>query len=507
MSLQITKNPSQFQPVLSDDLYFTLSGDTTGKFKYRFIYELYVNDLYVFGGKCTPNPYGLGIVDLQQVLENYCDNNVVSYWNTTPIYTHQTFPFSRPSENETITYYVKCGYEYSNDPLETVTGFTGIGNTVGDPEFQSNSFKTFKSTMGVNGRATQQSFDIDPFVLSGTPTGTNPTTSGLFLTNSPRIREVQSNEWYTLGFTNYYLNPSSTGNTLSEPYYVKYNFYNDQGVLISATTYENITTNGGGPRTTCNQVYPQLFLIDPYQDSDWNTLYVGAGPENIPNFPSNCVQYTVQLFGKFTGTTTPIQPSPTPTPSPTRGSITPTPTPTPSSTPICPTCTTYQLQYTGSCESLGSVSFTNCNFGTIQTIKLSCGVIYEICSCSAPFSDPDINIITGGSCIPSPTPTPTPTRTKTPTPTPSQSVFNYLGRTTPDQPDGALACSNYSTVRGYQSNKSLSSLTTGDYLYDTYPSSPTNGGGQYIALTVGGVGTRYYFQVQSDGEITDNGTC
>jgi hypothetical protein len=82
-----------------------------------------------------------------------------------------------------------------------------------------------------------------------------------------------------------------------------------------------------------------------------------------------------------------------------------------------------------------------------------------------------------------------------------------LGRTTPDQPDGALACSNYSTVRGYQSNKSLSSLTTGDYLYDTYPSSPTNGGGQYIALTVGGVGTRYYFQVQSDGEITDNGTC
>lgn len=508
MSLIITKNPSQFQPVLSDDLYFTLSGDTTGKFKYRFVYELYVNDQYVFGGKCTPNPYGLGIVDLQQVLENYCFNNVVSYWNTTPIYTHQTFPFSRPSEDETITYFIKCGYEYSDDPLGQVTGFTGVGNSIGNPGFTSDQYKTFKSTMGVNGRATQQSFNIDPFVLSGTPIGTNPTTSGLFLTNSPRIRTLESDEYYTLGFTNYYMNPSTTASTLSEPYYVKYEFFDIDGNLITGTTYENITTNGGGPRTTCNQVYPELFLVDPYQESTWNTLYVGSGPRNIPNFPSNCVQYTVQLYGKFTGTTSPIPPSPTPTPTTSPGSVTPTPTPTPSSTPICSGCTTYDLIYTGDCESLATVSFTNCQFGNTQTIFLSCNIATQICSCTFPLTDSvDVSITNGGPCTPPVSPSPTPTRTGTPTPTPSQTVFNYTGRALVDANNSSTACSTYVTSRSYQSNKPLSSLTTGDYLYDTYPSSPTNGGGLYIALKVGGVGTAYWFQVQSDGEITDNGTC
>ena len=507
MSIIITKNPSQFQPVLSDDLFFVVSADTTNTFKFRYVYELYIDNTYVFGGKSTPNPFGLGVLDLQQVLESYVANNPIALYDTTPIYTHQTFPFSRPYQDETVTYYIKCGYEYASTALGTVTGFTGNGNAIGDPAFQSSPFKTFRSTMGTNPRATQQSFDYDPFVLSGSPVGTNPTTSGLFLTNSPRIRDIQEDEYYTLGFTNYYLNPSTTGNSLSEPYYVRYNFYNDAGVLLDTYTYDNIVSNGGGPRTNCNNVYQQLYLIDPITEADYNTLYVGAGPLNLPYIPNGTVQYTVQLFGKFTGTTTPIPVSPTPTPTSSPGSVTPTPTPTPSSTPYCSGCTTYELIFTGDCESRPNVTFVNCATGTNQTISLNCGVYYQICACSAPLVSPEIDIQNMGSCVPPASPTPTPTRTGTPTPTPSQSVFTYLGRTVVDQPDSSSACSNYLTARSYQSNKPLASLTTGDYLYDTYPSSPTNGGGQYIALTVGGVGTRYWFQVQADGEITDNGTC
>jgi len=110
---------------------------------------------------------------------------------------------------------------------------------------------------------------------------------------------------------------------------------------------------------------------------------------------------------------------------------------------------------------------------------------------------------------PCPTPTPTPTPTITPSNTPTQSivVYSYLGRTTPDQASGALACSNYLTARGYSSNKPLASLTIGDYLYDSYPTSPTNGGNNWIALKVGGVGQGYAFQVATDGEILDTYTC
>ena len=505
MSVIITKTPSQFQPVLSDDLFFTVSADTTNTFKFRYVYELYVDGSYVFGGKATPNPFGLGIIDLQQVLENYVANNPIALADTTPIYTHQTFPFSRPYEDETISYYIKCGYEYSNDPLGTITGFTGVGNGVGLPAFESDSYKTFRSTMGTNPRAVQQSFNYDPFVMSGTPTGVNPTTSGLFLTNSPRTRDIQEDEYYTLAFTNYYLDPSTTGSSLSEPYYVKYTFYDGDGVEITGYTYDNIVGNGGGPRTDCNNVYQQLYLIDPISGASYNTLYVGAGPLNIPNVPSNTVQYTVQLFGKFTGSTSPIQPSPTPTPTASPGSVTPTPTPTPSSTPFCSGCTTYELTYTGDCESIGQATITSCINGATQNLVLNCGIVYSVCSCTFPFTTDDVVVTTGGAC--DPRPTPTPAASSTPTPTPSQSVFDYTGRALVDANNSSDACTTYVTSRTYQSNKPLSLLTTGDFLYDTYPSSPTNGGGLYIALKVGGTGTAYWFQVQSDGEILDNGTC
>jgi hypothetical protein len=110
-----------------------------------------------------------------------------------------------------------------------------------------------------------------------------------------------------------------------------------------------------------------------------------------------------------------------------------------------------------------------------------------------------------------PTPTKTPTRTpnSTPsnTPTPSKTVFTFLGRTTPDQLNEVLACSNYITVRSYQSNKPIVNLTIGDFIYDAYPSSPTNGGNLWIALKANGLGPSYAFQIATDGEILDTYTC
>lgn len=411
MSIAYQNTPYTFQPVLSDGMYFTVSSSTdpSSVYSFRYVYDLYIEDTLVFQGKCTPNPEGIGIIDLQQVLETYTNSLPISYWDTTPIYTHTTFPFSRPANDEVIKYRVACGYEYSSTPLGQLTGFTGIGDIAGEPANFSNIYKTFRSTMGTNPNATLSSFNIDPFVMSGTPQGVNPTTTGLFLTNAPRIQNIQSNEYYTLGFTNYYLN-NTTGNTLSEPYYVKYTFYDDQGLIITATTYENITTNGGGPRTTCNQVYQELYLVNPYLGTtDYNTLYVAAGPANIPNIPTGTTQYTVQLFGHFTGTTTPIQPTPTPTP--TQG-LTPTPTPTPSTTPPAPCsgCTSYDLQYTGESES-SVVSFTNCITQLPQTVIVLPGFVYNICSCDAPLADPDVVITNNGACYPPTTPTPTPSAT------------------------------------------------------------------------------------------------
>lgn len=108
---------------------------------------------------------------------------------------------------------------------------------------------------------------------------------------------------------------------------------------------------------------------------------------------------------------------------------------------------------------------------------------------------------------PTQTPTKTPTNTPTKTSTPSTIVYTYLGRTLVDQPDGVSACANYLSSRGYVGLKPLSALIVGNYIYDAYPASPTNGGNNWVALKVGGVGQGYAFQIDSTGQIIDTYTC
>lgn len=416
MSIQILDTPPTFNPVYSDGLFFTISADTTNKYKFRYVYDVQVNGQTIFQGKATPNPESLGVVDVSRIVKTYTTNGPISLWDTTPIYVHQTFPFSRPYDDEVINYRVYFGYEYASTPEGVVSGFTGSGTTTGPPSIDSGLFKTFYSTFGVNGRATQQDFNMDPFVLSGAPIGTNPTTSGLFLTNSPRTRDIQESEWYTLAFTNYYLD----GSTLSEPYYVEYKFYDDEGTLIDTHQYQNLTTNGGGPLTDCSAVYPSYYLIEPSGNTQYNTLYVGAGPMNFSGFPANCAQYTVQLFGKFTGETSPIQP-------------TPTPTPTPSSTPSCPVCKSYEITNNNLIAQC-AVQFFNCQDAP-ATLVIDPGESFTICACEGSLVyECDLSVIELGDCTPTtPTPTPTPTSTipSTPTPTPSATVGAVTPTPTP----------------------------------------------------------------------------
>lgn len=496
MSLIITNTPEQFQPVIQDGLFFTVSADTTNEYFFRYVYEVYVNDDLIFTGKATPNPHGLGIVDLSRLLEDYTTNNPIALQAGNPIYTHQTFPFSYPLENEVIRYNVLFGYEYADSPTDNISGFTGVGDIVGVPSINSGPYKTFSSTMGVNGVATDQDFDSTRFVLSGTPVGFDPTTTGLFLTNSPRYREIQESEYYTLSFSNYYL---STGfNYLSEPYYVEYNFYDDTGSLITGVTVDNILVNGGGPRTDCNDVYQATILIYPTGDTIYNILNVGSGPQNLPFFPSGTSQYTVQLFGGFSGSTQIIQPTPTPTPTPkspcscysftatstsdvmyvqylncdetqflfipvysgtpqtfcgcqltasivsgkgTLNSVsgctqpTPTPTPTPSPTPC--NCISVQLTNTG--ETVQNITYTDCTTRGSVTFTLPSNVLTTVCSCGSFMVSPEVIYNEVGFCNTT-SPTPTPTNTKTPTPTPSSTpglvdCYNYTITAPDEEPD------------------------------------------------------------------------
>jgi len=64
--ITITHTPPTFSPVYTDGLFFTIT-TLTNYPKFRFVYDLYVNGDNVFSGKATPNPFGLGIVDVSKI--------------------------------------------------------------------------------------------------------------------------------------------------------------------------------------------------------------------------------------------------------------------------------------------------------------------------------------------------------------------------------------------------------------------------------------------------------
>jgi hypothetical protein len=162
------------------------------------------------------------------------------------------------------------------------------------------------------------------------------------------------------------------------------------------------------------------------------------------------------------------------------------------------------LLYTGDSESV-SITYNACGVGSV-TFSLPANTLTNVCACGSFMVPADVEYTELGSCGGGGA-TPTPTLTSTPTPTPSLTVYRYLGRSIPDAADGPTACSTYTTVRSYTGLKPLASLTVGDFLYDSYPSSPTNGGSQWVALKVGGAGAGYAFQIDTNGEILDTYTC
>ena len=99
-----------------------------------------------------------------------------------------------------------------------------------------------------------------------------------------------------------------------------------------------------------------------------------------------------------------------------------------------------------------------------------------------------------------------PLTTTTTTTTAAPTTYVYLGRSTPDSGNSGDACSSYLTVRGYTSLKSsLASIAVNDIIYDSYPSTPTNGGNNWVALKASGVGDAYSFQINTVGEVSQVG--
>ncbi len=319
--ISIIKNISGTQPTLSPDNYFVLSASTNTEYKFRYVYELIMFNKIVFTGKCSPNPQGLGIIPVGDIIHTYASNPPICYVanNTggTQNYIHQTAYYSTPVNDEVIEWWCYFGEEHSLSANTEVLQFTGIGTGQGDPSFPSGAQRSFLGTMGRNLYSNLPSLDTDKFFMTGYD-NLFPSQQSLFLTNSPRVRDIGSNEYFTLSALNYQLPSENVGN-YSYVYATEYNFYDNDGLYITGYTIDNIRDNGGGPRYSCSETYQVYSPETGETPSQWNIIHIGAGTNNI-FIPSGTSYYTLQLLGGG------VVPSGTPT-------ATPTPTPTPSALP------------------------------------------------------------------------------------------------------------------------------------------------------------------------------
>jgi len=292
MAITIVRQPEQLQPTMTDGLFYTLSSTKTDQFRYRYIFEVYVNGSKVFSGKSTPNPEGLGVLDISKTLQTYANSTIQIEDSEGNDYIHDTEKFSTFVDNETIEYYVKFGEEYATSTTASVIGYNGITDTPGSPQLTSETRKAFNGTYPTNIYGNRQDFVNTPYILNTTPTQYQ---QGLFLTNSPRILDVSLTDRHTLSFFNYDLG----GELISYAYKAEYTFYDSAGVSISSTTIDNITTNGGGPLTGITGAGYDSAYVEP---SGWtyNVVNVATGPYNISQsigLPNNTKYYQVKLLG------------------------------------------------------------------------------------------------------------------------------------------------------------------------------------------------------------------
>ena len=311
--ISIRKNVDGTQPTLSPDNYFVLSADTNNEFNFRYVYDLYVFNQKVFTGKLTPNPEGLGIVSVGEIIHDFAENTPVafsattgSYSGGTAIFVHQTENYSTPILNEVVNWWCNFGEEHSASINAQPLPYTGIGTQQGDPAFPSGLKRSFLGTMGRNVFSNLPQFDTDKYFMTGYD-GSFPSYQSLFLTNSPRIRDIGADEYFTLSAFNYILPDVSGVDEYSYVYDTTYTFYDVDGNEISNYSVENTRSYGGGPRDACDEDYENYSLPADETQSQWNIVHIAAGTKNI-YIPSGTTYYTLQVKGM------PSAPPPTPTP-------------------------------------------------------------------------------------------------------------------------------------------------------------------------------------------------
>ena len=277
------------QPVYTPAV-FVVSSTKTGELNHRYIADVYIQNTKVARLKFTKNSSDRGMVDVTQILIDYCNAQILGYDNNgsasgsstkngIPSYDfphsiHQIDKYSR-NDASMIDWYVLFGEEYQLSDDEPPLIYNGSGDVEGDPALATNSFQSFNSVL--NQYEDLMFKSIVPYILSSSSNVVNSSLD--YVVN----RKIRIDDYHTLCV----FNGTNQDGNVSRPDRMNVRTYGPTGSQLQFFQVLNTNANGGSPygATINNGVE--------------NLLFVGCGPKNFANsltpISPNAVYYTLQF--------------------------------------------------------------------------------------------------------------------------------------------------------------------------------------------------------------------
>jgi hypothetical protein len=410
MSITAIKTPGRYTAAYGNIVYQVESTNQNTKFKFRYVFDVFMNSQKIARIKVTPQNTNWGQVDITRIIQNYMESAPINMGSSL-----QNEPISKAEwgwlNSDWLIYDVFVGEEYSTTETGEPILYNGIGSQ-GDPVFQPNGDDP-RYVINAIKEWTDKDYNLSPFYLKTTslpgPYEYN-SDRRRFLTNAPRIQYVKPTDWGTLSALNFHFFPESL---VSDPVYSAYfEFFDDNDILLTTGRTYNLITNGGW-RFDCSGNTANQPLYPDFQNK--MISYVGAYPQNLlingVGLPPQAKYYRVSLEKSLDDAVppspTPSQtPQPTPSPSsstvppptiPVGASVTPTPSITSTPTPtisITPTPSPSIYLCRGGCQEYGiynyssiftlTVEYTDCYTGNIENIVVKQNDSELVCACGAP---------------------------------------------------------------------------------------------------------------------------
>ena len=249
------KSPPLWSPAYNP-IIWEVESDQVSQFKFRYVFDVYVNNDTYLRYKIPANPAGRGLIDVSSLVQG-------------SLAVAQNLPFlsSLPFYDGTglaARVYCKVGEEYAPSATSDPVLYNGLGATgspayglYADGDWRPAPNNTTPVVAWASGQGASENYDY--MLLSGEGIldyemglgGITPDTLGQFLTRCPDSPQtIRSDEDFTLTWVNRNFEAGSTGYVF--PFAMKATFYNNNAQVGEADYLA--TEANGGVWPLCSQI-------------------------------------------------------------------------------------------------------------------------------------------------------------------------------------------------------------------------------------------------------------